>query len=54
MPPTHFDIEPGDETYERLYTSGYDAAKEFFSSRINLDMLIHKVQARFGWKGTEY
>lgn len=52
--PTQFDIEPGDPVYSSLYESGLKAAKDFFADRINLDMLIHKVGSRLGWKGTEY
>jgi len=52
--PTQFDIEPGDKVYGSLYKSGLEAAKDFFSNRINLDMLIHRIETRFGWKGPEY
>ncbi len=31
---TDFDIKPGDETYDFLYTQGYNAARNYFQSRM--------------------
>ena len=52
--PTQFDIAPGDEVYTSLYKSGLEASKDFFSKRMNWDMLIHRIEKRFDWKSTDY
>ncbi|HWP69407.1 MAG TPA: patatin-like phospholipase family protein, partial [Rectinemataceae bacterium] len=54
IPSTNFNIASGDATYKRLYDSGYLAAKNFFAEKTNWDILLHKIQTRFGWKGSEY
>jgi len=51
---TNFNIVSGDEVYEKLFNSGYEAAKAFFAGKTSWDMLLHKVQTRFGWKREEY
>jgi len=54
VPSTNFDIVSGDATYRRLYVSGYEAAKGFFSEKTNWGIILHKIQTKFGWKGSEY
>ena len=51
---TNFNIVSDDEVYRKLFNSGYEAAKTFFAGKTNWDMLLHKVQTRFGWKREEY
>ena len=52
--PTNFNIAVGDEVYEKLFLSGYESSKEFFAEKTNWDMVLHRLQERFGWKGMEY
>ncbi len=52
--PTAFSIAAGDPVYEKLFASGYKASEEFFAEKRNWDMLLHRLQTRFGWKKTEY
>jgi len=54
VPMTNFNIVSGDEIYGKLFSSGYEAAKAFFAGKTNWDILLHKVQTRFGWKREEY
>lgn len=54
VPQTTFNIGVGDAVYEKLFESGYTAAKGFFVENRNWDMLLHQLQTRFGWKKTEY
>ncbi|HOI23388.1 MAG: patatin-like phospholipase family protein [Spirochaetia bacterium] len=49
VPMTHFDIQTGDETYTKLFDSGYRATKEFFSDKSNWDIFVHRLQSRLGW-----
>ena len=54
VPMTNFNIVSGDEVYEKLFNSGYESTKTFFTGKTNWDILLHKVRTGFGWKGTEY
>lgn len=54
VPMTNFNIALGDAVYRKLYASGYEAAREFFAEKANWDIILHKVQTRFGWRKTEY
>lgn len=53
IPPTDFDIAPGDEKYAKLFGSGYSAAAEFFDHNANWNLLLNRLQKRFGWKGAQ-
>lgn len=49
VPSTYFDVDTGDETYRKLYDSGYESARAFFENRTNWDMFFHGIQAKLGW-----
>jgi len=49
VPSTYFDVDTGDETYRKLYNSGYESARAFFENRTNWDMFFHGIQAKLGW-----
>lgn len=50
VPMTQFEIEAGDETYTKLFDSGYRATAEFFSNKSNWDIFVHRLQSRLGWR----
>ncbi len=50
VPMTQFDIETGDETYNKLFNSGYRAIGEFFSDQNTWSVFVRKLQSRFGWR----
>ena len=54
VPMTNFNIASGDAVYGKLCESGYEATREFFAEKANWDIIIHRVQTKFGWKKTEY
>ncbi|MDD3981312.1 MAG: patatin-like phospholipase family protein [Spirochaetia bacterium] len=49
VPMTQFEIEVGDETYSKLFDSGYRATREFFSNQSSWDVFVHRLQSRLGW-----
>lgn len=51
---TNFNIVSGDEVYGKLFASGYESAKGFFAGKTNWDMLLHRLQTKFGWKRADY
>ena len=51
IPSTDFDLAPGDGKYAKLFDSGYRAASEFFDHNANWDLMLNRLQKRFGWKG---
>jgi len=53
IPSTDFDLAPGDEKYAKLFDSGYRAAAEFFDHNANWDLMLNRLQKRFGWKGAQ-
>lgn len=46
VPQTNFNIVPGDATYKKLYRSGYEGTKAFFSRESNPETLIARIQRR--------
>lgn len=53
VPMTQFDIVSGDENYSKLFSSGYEATKGFFAGKANWDIILHRLQTRFGLKRIE-
>ena len=53
IPSTDFDLAPGDGKYAKLFDSGYRAAAEFFDHNANWDLMLNRLQKRFGWKGAQ-
>jgi hypothetical protein len=51
---TNFNIVSEDEVYAKLFASGYESAKGFFAGTTNWDMLLHRLQTKFGWKRADY
>lgn len=49
VPVTFFDVDTGDETYRKLFNSGYESAREFFENHTNWDMFFHGIQQKLGW-----
>lgn len=48
VPVTQFDIEPEDESYKVLYSSGYGAAKDFFADRAQWKSLLADIRKHLG------